>query len=119
MFFGGPAVAAAWTIAVGFEAASVLPFPSVAVTCARMRWPTSAASSLYVWPVAPDTGGQFDPSGAPPSAPQRTHWYVNVIGELLDQPPLVVVRVCPWTTEPLTLGSDVCAGPDAAFTTAV
>jgi hypothetical protein len=90
-----------------------------AVTWARIRCPTSSASSWYVWPFAPDTAAQFEPSGAPPSAPQRTHWYSKLSGELLDQPPLVVVSVCPWTTEPLTTGSDVCTGPDAALTTAV
>jgi hypothetical protein len=50
----------------------------------------------------------------PPSVPQRTHWNVKVTVELLDQPPVVVVNVCPWTGDPETTGSDVLLGPAAA-----
>jgi hypothetical protein len=53
---------------------------------------------------------QLEPSAAPPSVPQRTHWYANVIGLVPDQPPLVVVSVWPSTGDPETLGSEVLVG---------
>jgi hypothetical protein len=44
---------------------------------------------------------------------------VKVIGALPAQPPLVAVRVCPWTAEPETTGSDVLEGAAVDVTTAV
>ena len=30
---------------------------------------------------------QFEPSGRPPSGPQRSHWYANVMGSAPDHVP--------------------------------
>jgi hypothetical protein len=42
-----------------------------------------------------------------------------VIGAVPTQPPVVAVRVCPSTSEPETLGSEVLTGAAEAVTTAV
>jgi hypothetical protein len=68
--FRGPADV---IVTVGFEAAVAEPEPLLAVTRTRRRNPMSASLSVYPRPFAPEIGAQFDPSGSPPSAPQRTH----------------------------------------------
>ncbi len=59
---------------VAFEAASVVPLPFVARTCTRRRKPLSADWTVYDVFVAPLITPQLEPSPAPPSALQRTHW---------------------------------------------
>src|SRR6478736_3237273 len=53
---------------------------------------------------------QFPPSGWPPSAPHRTHWYVNEIGCVPVHVPVDAVRVAPCSARPLIAGSAVFDG---------
>jgi hypothetical protein len=59
---------------VAFEAAVCGPSAFAAVTRTRRRDPTSADDTMYAVVDAPGIVAQFEPSGRPPSAPQRTHW---------------------------------------------
>ncbi len=70
----------AFTTSVGFDADVCEPDEFVAVTRTRIRDPTSAEVRTYVVPVAPAMFVQLLPSELPPSVPQRTHWYANVMG---------------------------------------
>jgi len=107
------------TTAVGFDA--VVPEPALfeAVTRTRSRWPASRLVTTYVDPVAPEMTGQFEPSGAPPLASQRTHWKLKLIGVAPDHEPLEAVSVEPTLALPEMVGSAVLSGADAETTTAV
>jgi hypothetical protein len=88
----GSAGPAAWTASVAFEAATALPRLLRAVTLTRRRRPTSPAATTYLVELAPPIVAQLEPSGRPPSAPQRTHWYASVIGLVPLQAPPVAVK---------------------------
>ncbi len=62
--------------------------------------------------------GQLEPSGRPPSAGQRTHWYVYSIAAPI-QVPCETVRADPSTGDPETTGSAVLTGTSWPVTTAV
>ena len=66
---------AAATTPEAAEDAGVEPPPFDAVTCTRIRVPTSPAESVYELPVAPETS--VHPL---PLLSQRRHWYVKVSG---------------------------------------
>ena len=53
---------------------------------------------------------QFDPSGSPPSAPQRTHWYAYVIGVSPAHVPTLADRTARPRSVPLIDGSTVLRG---------
>ena len=53
---------------------------------------------------------QLPPSGRPPSAPQRTHWYANEMGCVPLHEPLEAVSVLPCSAVPLIAGSAVFDG---------
>ena len=122
---GGPGGAATGAIVpVALEAAVTLPAAFFAVTRTRSRCPTSAALSVYFGAVAPPMAGQFEPSGRPPSAPHRTHWYARAIGVAPAHVPPPAPNVWPWVGLPTIAGSRVFrggagAGAGAACTTAV
>src|SRR3954453_19586989 len=97
----------------GAEATVVLPDDVRAVTSARIRCPTSARRTPYVWPVAP---GMFTQPG--PSLSQRCHWRPYEFG-VGDQLPFVTRSVPPITAEPARAGRTVFAGPWAESTGAV
>jgi len=80
------------------------------VTRTRIRLPTSELVNRYDVLVAPEMLEQFEPSGLPPSDPQRTQRYPNEIGVAPVQVPAVVVKVAPWTTLPEMRGSAVLTG---------
>ena len=65
---------------------------------------TSTFFSTYVLSVAPPIFEQL-----PPSASQRRHWYMNVVGEPLHVP-LLVVSVLPSWAVPEIVGGDWFAG---------
>jgi hypothetical protein len=50
------------TTCVAAESADAVPSPFVAVTCTRMRRPTSSDASTYVVEVAPEIEEQFAPA---------------------------------------------------------
>jgi hypothetical protein len=110
VFDGG--VGAEATTAVAAESAVADPDAFVAVTRARIVEPTSPLTRTYDAPVAPAMSTQADPS-----ASQRRHWRVYVIGVIPVQIPSVVVSVCPLTALPDTTGGDVLAGGAGAETT--
>ena len=111
-FSGFDGALALTTAAVAFDAAVAEPSPLVAVTRTRRRRPTSALATTYLEVLAPPIVAQSDPSEAPPSAPQRTHWYANVIGLAPAQVPAPAVSVCPCCAVPEIVGSAVfLAGP--------
>ncbi len=99
-----------WTAAVAFDARVCSPRLLEAVTRKRMRDPTSSAESVYAVVVAPEIVVQLEPSGSPPSSPQRTHWYANEIGATPAQVPALAKRIRPWTAVPLIDGSVVARG---------
>ena len=68
--------------------------------------------------MAPGIDGQSEPSGRPPPASQRTHWYEYVI-DVPVHVPVVVESVDPATVEPETTGSAVFTGTIGPVTTAV
>src|SRR5262245_29003442 len=53
---------------------------------------------------------QFEPSGSPPSAPQRSHWYSNVIGAVPFQTPAFAKRERARAGVPEIEGSSVFTG---------
>ncbi len=53
---------------------------------------------------------QFEPSGRPPSGPQRSHWYANVMGSAPDHVPTLAVRARASVGVPVTEGSVVLSG---------
>jgi hypothetical protein len=89
VFTGAPAL----TTLVALDATVVEPAEFVAVTRTRIRNPTSLDVRVWVVFVAPPICAQLLPSGRPPSVPQRTHWYTNVIGWSPVQLPVVVESV--------------------------
>jgi hypothetical protein len=100
-----------WTTPVALDATVVEPEEFVAVTRTRMREPASFPVSVWVAFVAPAICAQLLPSGSPPSAPHRTHWYANVIGWVPVQLPVVVESVAPTAAEPVIAGSFELTGP--------
>ena len=44
---------------------------------------------------------------------QRRHWYLNVIGVVLDQLPVLATSVSPCLAVPAIAGSEVFRGADA------
>ncbi len=55
-------------------------------------------------------GVQFEPSGSPPSPPQRTHWYAYESGVAPAHVPRLAKRVRPRASVPLIDGSTVFRG---------
>ena len=53
---------------------------------------------------------QFEPSGRPPSGPQRSHWYAKVMGSAPDHVPTLAVRARASVGVPVTEGSEVLSG---------
>jgi hypothetical protein len=99
------------TRCVAGETALADPDAFVAVTRVRQTSPRFSFSSSCgnaVGSGAPNAT-QFDPSAAPPSGGQFSHWYVNDVGELL-QLPCVGVRMLPTPGGKLTVGSAVFTG---------
>src|SRR5581483_2354383 len=80
--------------------------PFEAVTSERNRKPSSPPTSVYWFPDWPAMYVQFAPA-----ASQRFHLYAKPVG-LFDQPPSLVVSVCPTTAWPETAGSAALAGGD-------
>ena len=70
---GGGVVAVAVTSAVASEVAVAEPSVLRAVTCKRIRRPTSSAVSSYCVPVAAVITVQSEPDTCPPLAGQRSH----------------------------------------------
>jgi hypothetical protein len=98
------------TTAVGFDATVFEPSAFAAVTRTRSLKPTSARTSRYRRSVAREMIAQLPPSGCPPSAPHRTHWYANEIGCVPVHVPFVVLSVAPCSARPLMAGSAVFDG---------
>jgi hypothetical protein len=96
--------------AVAFDAETVEPPPFVAVTRTRSRVPTSSPCSVYDDPFALGITAQFEPSGLPPSVPQRTHWNVKVIGVGPFHFPVEALSVEPCVVEPEIDGSLLFVG---------
>jgi hypothetical protein len=73
---------------VALETALSDPDAFVAVTLVRQVEPMSTLSISTSEPVG--SGGEVavqpDPSAPPPDDGQRSHWYVNDVGELLQVP---------------------------------
>ena len=76
--------------AEGTDVAGVEPSAFRAVTRTRIALSTSTFLRTYVLSVAPPICEQL-----PPFSSQRRHEYVNVIGAVPVQVPLLVVRVWP------------------------
>jgi hypothetical protein len=104
--FGGPACPL--TTSVAFEATVAAPSAFDAVTRTRRREPTSPDATTYAVVEAPPMTAQSEPSGAPPDAGQRTHWYANV--GLPVHVPGAAVRVCPSDGMPVIVGATVFEG---------
>src|SRR3954470_23922511 len=94
VFFGAALDVAAATTAVCADCAGVEPSALTAVTRTRIVDPASAATSVYVFCVAPAIAVQALP---PPL--QRSHWYWNEVG-LFVQVPFSAVSVCPTVGVP-------------------
>jgi hypothetical protein len=94
-----------FTTAVEDETALVLPPGFLAVTTTRSRRPLSAAASLRALAVAPAILAQRPPAGL-----QRCHWYLKVGAGLLDQRPLLALRVLPLLGVPEIVGFETFLG---------
>src|SRR5438477_138264 len=99
-----PAGVAGAMMSVSGVVATAEPREFVAVTTTRIRWPTSAAATVYRLLVAPPIGPQL-----PPAVSQRCHTYENDFGAFV-QLPLLAVRTEPSLADPEIEGRDVFAG---------
>ena len=97
------------TAVVAAEVADAEPAAFAAVTVARSRRPTSAVCAVYDEPLAPEIGWQLFPAES-----HRSHWYVNVIGAVPLQLPLLVESDLPTRAGPVIDGSAVLVGRVAA-----
>lgn len=87
------------------KGAAAVPSEFEAVTCTRRRDPTSAATSVYVAPVAPAIASHPEPELL-----QRCHWNAKLIGGVPSQLPVPATSVWPLTAGPEIEGGDVLFG---------
>jgi hypothetical protein len=101
------------TTAVGAELAEAEPRAFVAVTTDRTVCPTSPDPRGWRRVVAPAITTQFAPVLS-----QSSHLYLYDVG-LFAHVPVVVVKVCPLTDDPLTTGAPVLTGASTLAAAAV
>ena len=97
------------TVGVALDAAVAEPSAFFAVTSTRRRRFTSCSDTSCCCVVASAIVEQSLPSGRPPDAGQRTHWYEYDVG-LPVQSPRFAASVAPTRAPPRMRGSVVFVG---------